>query len=299
MVDFLSSPILFPSDMDGSKLSCDPTFKLPEPVDWEEFEFTSLEKTYITNNDIDNDNHHHYLMNNINQYESMNYDHDQQHKLDYSQLFLTLLNNNNNNIEFNQKSMIFTSTFIYNDEVEENLHHQLLLKNNNNISNALRGALDLVENDMQQNEFDKSYHISSSSTYGFNDLYYHNNLSSDNWRDDILDSPPDLVYSLCSSSSHSLVDGNTDDDESLSLNNNDDQFNEPIMMLLSSSSSPLSNTVTPITTTEPFPLSVQVDHRSKNNKKNKSLKSWIKKSMKQATKSMSSQSRKLYHWIKH
>ncbi|CAO3622086.1 unnamed protein product [Cunninghamella blakesleeana] len=286
MVDFLSSPIMFPSDeMDGSKLTCDPAFKLPEPVHWEEFEFTSLEKTYTNTN------------NNEMMYDDHQVQQEKQHyKLDYSQLFLTLLNNQH------EKSMLFNNTFIYNDNNDKKDHHlhDPLLKNNN-ISNALRGALDVVENDMQENEFDKSYHLPSSlSTYGFNHLYYHHNLSSDNWRDDILESPPDLVYSPCSSSSHSLLDGETDnDDDDIFSLNKDDQLIDSIMMLPPSLpiATPIQMTTTDITTTTAHVTelspSLQESHHSMNNKK--SLKGWIKK----ATKSMSSQSRKLYHWIKH
>ncbi|KAI9302209.1 hypothetical protein BJ944DRAFT_270283 [Cunninghamella echinulata] len=236
MVDFLTSPILFPSDMDCPKLSCEPTYKLPEAVDWEEFEYTNLQH-----------------MNNSSNSNQMI----QQHY--YSQLFSTLLLNDNNQKELNP-------SFIYNDNDDDDDKHLLLKKND--VGDALRDALNLVENDMHQNGI-------------IDKLYYHHYSHSDDWREDLLDSsPPDLVYSLCSSTSTSFIHDDDDDDVSSSTFTSNNNISDPII---------ISNSITTM------PLFIQEDPII--NKK--SLKGWVKKSMKQAVQTMSSQSRKLYHWMKH
>ncbi|KAI8336673.1 hypothetical protein BC941DRAFT_427765 [Chlamydoabsidia padenii] len=164
MVDFLSSPLLFPSDMESSKLSADPTFKLPMAMNWTDLDYdnTPLDKPMTGWTDLV-------------QLEPIN---DKGLPLllsDYLKTSDALSGGYNDNDSG------------YGDDNDDYNDKQMTLRAH------LRGALAAVENDMQQNGYDRLYTCRDT----MNDQW--------SWCDELLD-VPDLVHSISSSSAHSLMD---------------------------------------------------------------------------------------------
>ncbi|KAI8085066.1 uncharacterized protein BX664DRAFT_338450 [Halteromyces radiatus] len=279
MVDFLSSPVLFPSDMDSSKLSAGPTFKLPEPANWSDYDYynTTTDKSMINLTDLirlepieENDLMHVYAP-----FLPLNHTSTtvlQKAKLGSQSQRLTLL------------ALAQSMVNAYKLPSIELNHEQQLLRAN------LRGALDAVENDMQQNATDCLFPSHHRSLHSCDD----DNSDQWSWREELMD-VPDLVYSNCSSpSSHSLV--------------NDQCHSTPILLESGLSShmiidddvdndeddeSGAQQSLTTAIMEQPTCLSPV-----KNKKKTKSLKKWMIKIKKAATKSMVDTGSKVRRWVK-
>ncbi|CAO3596597.1 unnamed protein product [Absidia cylindrospora] len=305
MVDFLSSPILFPSDMDSSKLTADPTFKLPESTNWADHDYynTMIDKstaslTHLIKLEPVKENDIHVYSPFIN--------------TTMSPKFASVLNQKpatcvpDDDDVYSQRLTLLTlaqsMAHAYTlplPHIADGIHNQgntihvySYDEGQQQLRANLRGALDVVENDMQRNGQDSLYSLSQQPNGNVSDSsFYQDDIGDDwSWREDFIN-VPDLVHSVCSSpSSHSLVD--------------DQQPSTPVL-LESGISSHLDDSCSPqqmdteITDTSNIPQQVH------GKKKNKNFKNWMIK-VKQTTstmkqdciKSVSNTSRKLRQWIK-
>ncbi|ORZ12694.1 hypothetical protein BCR42DRAFT_419779 [Absidia repens] len=314
MVDFLSSPVLFPSDMDSSKLTADPTFKLPESTNWADHDYynTMIDKsmaslTHLIKLEPVKENDIHVYSSFINTTLSPKIasvlnqkpatcipDHNIDN--DYSQR-LTLLTM--------AQSMAHAYTLALPPNSPGILHHQdntAADEGQKQLRANLRGALDVVENDIQRNGQDSLYSFSQLPNGNVGESsFYQDDIGDDwSWREDFIN-VPDLVHSVCSSpSSHSLVDDQQPStpvllesgiSSHLDDNCSPQQMDIEITGTLSSSSASLS-------------LS-NIPQQVHDKKRNKNFKNWMVK-VKQTTsamkqdcmKSVSNTSRKLRQWIK-
>lgn len=178
---------MFPSDMDSPKLSADPTFKLPAPMNWADHDYDNapLDKPMTNLTDL-------VQLEPINDKESYIY-------------APFLLDNYFKHTLYDEKHAVLSDPPLftlpplmdlrdddsgYGDDDHDN--------SNNNVKQKalranLRGALAVVENDMQQN--------------GYEHLYAPSRCQGDQWfwREEMRD-VPELVHSVCSSSAHSMDD---------------------------------------------------------------------------------------------
>ncbi|CAO3594798.1 unnamed protein product [Absidia cylindrospora] len=306
MLDFLSSPVLFPSDMDSPKLSSGATFKLPEPMNWADHDYynTMVDKTMAGLTDLTklepvNENNMHVYAPFIIDDGKLNttahlgkattggFADDHSKRLALLGLARSMVQAYS--LPFYASSMDTSGIVVENDDVDDAKQRRLLREN-------LRGALDVVEHDMQQNGHDSLYSGRKQPTIS-------NAFLSDDcidgkwsWREEMVD-VPDLVHSVCSSpSTHSLAD----------------DHHPPTPVLLESGISYVDND-TPdqqqmhdeTATTASVTSSLQYSQYDQNMKKSRPINKWISK-MKHATsivkqdcvKSISSSSRKLCQWIK-
>ncbi|ORZ22471.1 hypothetical protein BCR42DRAFT_406255 [Absidia repens] len=315
MLDFLSSPVLFPSDMDLPKLSAGATFKLPEPMNWADHDYynTMVDKSMTSLTDLTklepvNENNMHvyapFILDGTKRNTATHLgkavtdgfadDHSKR---------LALLGLAQSMVQ--AYSLPFYSTpmnpgIIVGDKDDDEKQRGLLRAN-------LRGALDVVEHDMQQNGHDSLYSSRKHQQPISNSFLSNECINGQwSWREEIVD-VPDLVHSVCSSpSTHSLAEDRHPStpvllESGISYVDNDapdeQQLHDEIATTLPM---PSTISVTPsITSLQQHP------QHDQNMKKPRSINKWMTK-MKHATsivkqdcvKSISSTSRKVCQWIK-
>ncbi|KAI8332837.1 hypothetical protein BC941DRAFT_435526 [Chlamydoabsidia padenii] len=161
-IDFLSSDIEFPCDSNEPKLSASPCTKLPEPVDWSFHDYysTILEKAFSPINNLTD----------IRPSEPVtqppNYLKDWKHP----SLFTV------HDKQDDQAVVLVLGNAIQPPQQQQN--------NNNNLRAALRGALDLVENDMQKNMHESFKTPTTHRPFGNSSVYNKDHYLT--WKDDIL-----------------------------------------------------------------------------------------------------------------
>lgn len=185
MLDFLTSPIIFPSDMDSPKLSADPTFKLPAAMNWtdHDYENAPLDKPMTKLTDL-------VQLEPISDKDSCLYA-----PFILDDFFKHALNDDKHAALSNPP--LFTlpplmdlrdddSGYGDDDDDNNNVKQKALRAN-------LRGALAVVENDMQQNRYEHLYAPTRCQGEQWS------------WHEEMLD-VPELVHSECSSSAQSMAD---------------------------------------------------------------------------------------------
>ena len=169
-LDFLSSDIVFPSDSNEPKLSVNASSKLPDPVDWSLHDYysTALEKTFVPINSLTDlrkldpvsQKDAFYEMPSFIVY---NNDNDPKQQLSQDKMLLLLnirkavaaalpLQQQNNK----QQALLTTVTKQQQQQQQQQAMlplHPPVLEDPKEIRAALRGALELTQNDMQHNGF--------------------------------------------------------------------------------------------------------------------------------------------------
>ncbi|KAI7848919.1 hypothetical protein BDC45DRAFT_540535 [Circinella umbellata] len=166
-LDFLSSDIVFPSDSNEPKLSVNASSKLPDPVDWSLHDYysTALEKTFVPIHSL-TDLH---KLDPVSQKETFydmpsftlyNSDDDPKQQLNQDKMLLLLsirkavaaalpLEHQNNK----QQALLATVAKQQQQQHAVLPPHPPALEDPKEIRAALRGALELTQNDMQHNGF--------------------------------------------------------------------------------------------------------------------------------------------------
>ncbi|ORX55594.1 hypothetical protein DM01DRAFT_1334987 [Hesseltinella vesiculosa] len=231
-MDFLDSPLLFPSDMEHPKLSSDPTFKLPEAIQWADY-------------DYDHQQLHHPLadkpsLTSIFQLDpipdpvAVSTAYASFLQLDISKGSLQQQDQLPRNLPM--LALMASLAQAYQPPMPSpKLHDQ---ERTNELRAALRCALDIVENDMQLHDVPmhaKHPHPHEPASAealapSYHDHYQQDLLGELSWHTDLMD-VPDLISCSTLSSASSSFTSLLDDD--LDTNSVDDQP-EPLALLLES-----------------------------------------------------------------
>ncbi|ORZ22625.1 hypothetical protein BCR42DRAFT_406635 [Absidia repens] len=175
-IDFLSSDIEFPCDSNEPKLSANPCTKLPEPVDWSFHDYysTVLEKAFAPIHSVTDIHHLEPVKDTI---APPNY------LKDWKNTSVLEVHDKQDD----QAVVLVLSNTIQSAPPPPRQQHSA--PQQNNLRLALRGALDLVENDMQKNMHDALCSPSQStnqnrSPFGNSSIFNKDHYLT--WKDDIL-----------------------------------------------------------------------------------------------------------------
>ncbi|CAO3594589.1 unnamed protein product [Absidia cylindrospora] len=175
-IDFLSSDIEFPCDSNEPKLSASPCTKLPESVDWSFHDYysTVLEKAFAPI----------HSMTDIRHLEPVK---DMVAPLNYLKDWKNPSVFEVHDKQDDQAVVLVLSNTIQSAPPPPQQQHSL--QQQNNLRDALRGALDLVENDMQKNMHDALCSPRQSanqlcSPFGNSSIFNKDHFLT--WKDDIL-----------------------------------------------------------------------------------------------------------------
>ncbi|KAG2221493.1 hypothetical protein INT45_008818 [Circinella minor] len=191
-LDFLSSDIVFPSDSNEPKLSVNASSKLPDPVDWSLHDYysTALEKTFVPIHSL-TDLHKldpvpqkdvFYEMPSFTVYNS---DDDPKKQLNQDKMLLLLSIRKAVAAALplehqNDKQQALLATVAKQQQQQQQQQHAMLpphppaLEDPKEIRAALRGALELTQNDMQHNGF--AHPTRNNSEWKWEDEILHDSL---------------------------------------------------------------------------------------------------------------------------
>ncbi|KAI9259654.1 hypothetical protein BDA99DRAFT_513860 [Phascolomyces articulosus] len=160
-LDFLSSDIVFPSDSNEPKLSVNASSKLPDPVDWSLHDYysTALEKTFVPIHSLTDlrkldpvpEKDTFYEMPSFTVYNTKNYNNDDpKQQLSQDKMLLLLSIRKAVAAALPPQQQVSSTT---NKQHAVLPPHPPALEDPKEIRAALRGALELTQNDMQHNGF--------------------------------------------------------------------------------------------------------------------------------------------------
>ncbi|KAI8150438.1 hypothetical protein BJV82DRAFT_587187 [Fennellomyces sp. T-0311] len=200
-LDFLASDIVFPSDSNEPKLSVNASSKLPDPVDWSLHDYysTALEKNFVPIHSLTD----------LRKLEPV-----PQKEAFYDMPSFTVHNSNDSKPQLSEDKVLLllsirkaVAAALPQQQDNKTKHvssmlpsHPPALEDPKEIRAALRGALELTQNDMQHNGLAHPNRIARSEW---------------KWEDEILHDALELPVARATDTSTYLIDDDIDDDESL------------------------------------------------------------------------------------